>query len=172
MGVTKTGEAPHNLGAETEESSGRSYTHIKKEIFLKAFREKGTIKHSYEAADVCRQTIYNWLADDEVFKSAFEDAKEDFADSLEEKLYDRLEKAGQNRANIELLAALKAHRREKWGDNLTVTPSVAGVTFYVVRIESMDDVRLESLDTQKQLEVGREGDNPAASEAERIIEES
>lgn len=173
MSEAKVKGVPPNPGAETEESTAQGCTPTKKEIFLKAYREIGTIRGSYKAADVCRRTIYNWLADDEAFRTAFADAKEDFADSLEEKLYKRLEEAGQNRANIELLAALKAHRREKWGDNITITPKDAVITFRVVRVNDIADyVSPEELDTLKQLNVGSEEYTPAVSEAERITEES
>ena len=121
--------------------TGDSVTQKKKEIFLEAFRDRGTILRSYKAADVCRKTVYRWLADDEAFKTAFGEAKEDFADLLEEKLYKRLETAGQNRTNIELLAALKAARREKWGDNITFTPQESLITFKVVRVEAVDCVK-------------------------------
>lgn len=131
--------------------TGDTVTQKKKEIFLDTFRQRGTILHSYEAAGVSRKTIYNWLADDEVFKAAFGEAKEDFADLLEDQLYKRLETAGQNRTNIELLAALKAARREKWGDNITFTPQESLITFKVVRVEALDCVKPESLDTPKQL---------------------
>lgn len=124
---------------ETESSSGHSYTHIKKETFLKAFREKGTTKHSYEAAGVCRQTIYNWLADDEVFKRDFADAKEDFGDDLEQELYTRVKSNTiKNKSDLALFCALKGNRREKFGDNIIVTPLESLITFKVMRIEVVE----------------------------------
>lgn len=142
------------LSADSEARvfSGDSLTQAKKEIFLDTFRERGTILHSYKAADVSRKTIYRWLADDEVFKDGLVDAKEDFADLIEEQLYKRLESAGQNRTNIELLAALKAVRREKWGDNITVTPSESLITFKVLRVEVVDYVKPELPFPPKQLQ--------------------
>lgn len=144
---------------EAKESTAQGCTHIKKEIFreadgfrgdsaiqrqkeifLDAYREIGTILRSYKAAGVCRRTIYNWQDDDEAFKRAFGDAKEDFADLLEERLYKRAETAGQNRPNIEGLAALKANRREKWGDSVLITPSEPVIIFKVVRVEVVESV--------------------------------
>lgn len=55
--------------------------HHKKEAFLAAYAECGTVRHAAEAADVARSRHYVWLEGEE-YAEAFEQAKDQAAESL------------------------------------------------------------------------------------------
>jgi hypothetical protein len=57
------------------------------EPFLAAYAERGTVRAACKAANVSRQTYTKWLQDPD-FAQRVADAKEDFADHLEEILFD------------------------------------------------------------------------------------
>lgn len=138
---------------ESEAFSGDVVVQAKKRAFIAAFRQEGVILHSYRKAGITsRTTVYDWLEADESFKRAFERAKEDFADDLEAELYRRVrDNTIKGKNDLALFCALKGNRREKFGDNLTVTPSEHTITFKVVRIEAPDYVNPEALEAPKQL---------------------
>ena len=54
----------------------------KREKFLTAYAELGTISHAAARTGISRMTVYRWL-EDESFKSAFEGAKKEVVDKLE-----------------------------------------------------------------------------------------
>lgn len=118
----------------------------KKEAFLEAYRQSGVIYPTCDDLGIGRRTVYHWLEDPE-YKQQFQDAHEDFVDLMEVELYQRVKNntiRGKN--DLALFCALKANRREKFGDNLTITPQESVITFKVVRVEVV-----ELLDTSKQL---------------------
>lgn len=49
----------------------------------------GTQRMAAKAAGVCRSTIQNWLSEDEDFRKAMHDAKEDHVDTALEAIYER-----------------------------------------------------------------------------------
>lgn len=55
----------------------------KKEMFIKAFTEKGTIYAAAEVAELSRDTVSRWRKDDPDFAAAMDRALEDYADKLE-----------------------------------------------------------------------------------------
>jgi len=123
-----------------------------KKAFLEAFRYAGVIYPTCKNLGIGRTTIYDWLAADEDFKREFEQAREDFADLLEEELYHRVrDNTIKGKNDLALFCALKGNRREKFGDNLTVTPKEQVLT---IRVERIDPpyVKLETLEAPKQLQ--------------------
>ena len=56
---------------------------------LAAVAKCGNIARSCRAAKIGRQTHYNWIAEDPEYAAAFQDAKDDFADSLEAEIHRR-----------------------------------------------------------------------------------
>lgn len=64
------------------EESG-TILHSKKEAFLAAYVECGTVSHAARAAGICRDTHYEWLNCDEDYAVAFEKAKKDACECLE-----------------------------------------------------------------------------------------
>jgi hypothetical protein len=57
--------------------------------FITAFAQLGTILHAAAAAQVSRGTVYDWLKVDAGFKADFDQARDDFVDSLEREAYRR-----------------------------------------------------------------------------------
>lgn len=104
--------------------------------FLAAFAVHGTVRAAAQLANVGRRTHYDWLANDEAYKRAFERAKEAFAELLEgeviRRAFNGVEKAvfykgdrvdgGRVREYSDnlLMFQLKALRPEKYRDNVTV----------------------------------------------------
>lgn len=65
----------------------RSYhniRHLKKAAFLAAYRDTANIRRAAEAADIDRTTFYQWSETDEQFSLAFNQAKLDAKEALEE----------------------------------------------------------------------------------------
>ncbi len=62
--------------------------HIKKRAFLVALAVGGTISGAAKAANISRTNHYKWLKDDPVgeYAAAFAQAKEEYADSLEQEV--------------------------------------------------------------------------------------
>ena len=80
-------------------------------------------------------TDFNDLLPD--FQEAFQLAKEEYADRLEETL---LDDAAAHKLNpIERIFALKAHKRDKYGDNITVNQNVRQLTITVSRDDDSRD---------------------------------
>ena len=59
-------------------------TATKKQRFLEAYVDKGTVRAGCLAAGLVRQTIYKWLKRDQPFQKAFDEARADATDKLEE----------------------------------------------------------------------------------------
>jgi hypothetical protein len=57
--------------------------HPKKAAFLAAYSETGNISRAADAAEMDRQSHYNWLKDDPEYVAAFEHAKERAIETLE-----------------------------------------------------------------------------------------
>jgi len=101
-------------GLDEYELSGNEVTVTNKRMFLAAYRGKATVYHAAQVAGISRKTVYQWLRVDEAFIAAFDDCKEDAADTLETSVYQRALKS-------DLLAMfwLKAHRA-KFRDRMTI----------------------------------------------------
>ena len=92
----------------------------KKDLFLEAYAELGTITHAAKAADIGRRTHYDWLEDDEEYAKAFADAEQAAVDMLEGEARRRAF-AGSDTLVIFLL---KGMRPEKYADRRHITGEV------------------------------------------------
>ena len=64
---------------------GRSFTRQTNQAnFLVGLKKTGTIKRGCVNAGVARETYYTWLREDPTFHDRVEDAKQEFAETLEE----------------------------------------------------------------------------------------
>lgn len=63
---------------------GDKIQHPKKRAFLAAYAKCGTIRKSAKIAKIDRTTHYAWMNDDLQYAHEFEEAKEDFIETLEE----------------------------------------------------------------------------------------
>lgn len=64
-------------------------TAARKHAFLVAFSERGSIRAACAATEVGRTTLYDWRRNDAEFAAAFESAREDVVDKLEEEAFRR-----------------------------------------------------------------------------------
>src|SRR5574339_358100 len=60
--------------------TGDSYTVERKRLFVRSYREQGSIYHAAIEARIIRKTAYNWMDADQAFAQAVEDSKEDCYD--------------------------------------------------------------------------------------------
>lgn len=106
---------------------GQKRTQIKKKQFLQAFQKSLiNISQSCEQVDVSRQTVYEWLKDDEAFKTEFENLEDAVADILERRaITDALE-------GKDTLKVLEKLRPEKWGPKHEFD---GGVTIEIVGLD-------------------------------------
>ena len=85
------------------------------DAFLANYATSGTILSAAKAANVSRQTVYNWRDSGALgFKTRFEAAKDSFRESLEDIMFQRLRDPKTH--PVLLIFALKGHWREKYGD--------------------------------------------------------
>lgn len=98
----------------------RHVSQQKKEKFLEAYAELGTITHAAKAAGIDRRTHYDWLEADEDYGHAFADAEQAAVDMLEGEARRRAF-AGSDTLVIFLL---KGMRPEKYAERKHITGEV------------------------------------------------
>lgn len=144
----------------------------KKERFLEAYAELGTITHAAEAAGVDRRTHYRWLEDDETYKEAFLAAEEAVADLLEREalrraiegteriIYHQGEPVGAERqfSDTLLIFLMKGHKPDKYRERVHVK-SEAEVT-----IHAKNDLDREIEGLMADLAGRRQSGTPVAAE--------
>jgi len=89
---------------------------------LRALSEGGSYTLAARAADVSRDALFRWKAEDEVFAAECADAIEQGTDRLEDVAIQRAVDGG---SDTMLIFMLKGRRREKWGDKQQVEHSGA-----------------------------------------------
>ena len=83
--------------------------------FLKAYKEVGTITHAAKIANISRGAVAQWnQLDYEGFRDQFETAKEEFADSLEQMAFQRIQQQKPTDNPVLLITLLNAHRPDKY----------------------------------------------------------
>jgi len=87
-------------------------SHTQREKFLRAIAEGGTVGEAVKAAGVSRATVYRWRNGDPGFCHAWQDAWEDYVDSLEAMARKRVSAI----SNTMLLRLLSAYRPQVFGD--------------------------------------------------------
>ena len=87
----------------------------KQQLFLDAFRLAGTIRKAAAAARVGRTTVNKWRANNiNGFRARFEEATDDFADEIEEMLFERIRAQGPGHNPTLAIFMLKALRPLKY----------------------------------------------------------
>ena len=101
--------------------------------FLAGFAKFGTFRRSSKETGVSRQTVTRWLEHDaDDFRARLEEAKTDFVESIEDKLFNQvLDRENPN--PILLMFTMKAHNRMKYGDAIIVTNDRASELLSAVR---------------------------------------
>ena len=104
--------------------------------FLKVFKDKGTIVSTSEETGIKRGTHYQWMRDDADYKEAFIAAKDDFAETIEMVLFDRV-RYDKKCAPVLIIFALKGLLRDKYGDKpMEVAGEDEDILSKLSRIES------------------------------------
>ena len=84
----------------------------KKRVFLESISLFGTISAGVRLADVKRHEARSWIERDPEFKERYEEAREEFKDSIENRLLERIDK-GENGPTLRFKA--KGELPEKYG---------------------------------------------------------
>ena len=131
MGVRKS-----NRDRETPDETG----HLKKPAVLAAFKGCASVTKACEIVDISRDTFYRWLREDADFKKAYQAAREQAIEALEDgatrRAYEGVERpvyqGGKQVGMIReysdtlLIFLLKAHRPTKYRDNIRQELTGAG----------------------------------------------
>ncbi|MAH45272.1 hypothetical protein CMI37_05560 [Candidatus Pacearchaeota archaeon] len=138
-------------------------TKANQNAFLAAYIVAGSIKASAEAVRVGRHTVSKWVQNDTYgFRARFNEAQEDFRESLQDMAVDRikLQKPGDN--PVLLITLLNAHWPEKYKRSGFVADNSAK--------EIMGEWKRWVKETRKdpKKDEGNDRDN-ALEEAERIL---
>lgn len=88
----------------------------KREAFLSALSETGSVTDAAKAADVSRMTVYRLRKEDETFAAEWEDAYAKGADALE----DEAHKRAINGSDTLLIFLLKGRKRSTYGERVAV----------------------------------------------------
>jgi hypothetical protein len=135
----------------------------RKRIFLEAYQKNGVLKYACAAANVHRQTYYDWLRDDPTFATAAREAREVAIEALEEEAHrraiegveDPIYYKGEFVATVRkpsdtlMIFLLKANRPEKYrervelsGPNGAPLESVTNVQINVIGADASDVAEL------------------------------
>jgi hypothetical protein len=87
--------------------------HLKKAAVLSAFKNCANVTRACEIADIARATFYSWLKEDPEFKAAYEAAREEAVEVLEDEAIRRATVGGSDTL---LIFLLKAARPQKYRD--------------------------------------------------------
>jgi hypothetical protein len=155
--------------------------------FLDAFRNTATISAAARVARVGRRTHYNWLDRDDAYADAFDEAREDAADALEEEARRRalegvevplIGRVGKDQDGIVttirkysdtlLIALLNANRPEKFRYRAEITGKDGGPIKVESEVARVDLTKLtdEQLDQLEAIHAAS-GSRPATSPARR-----
>lgn len=92
----------------------------KKDRFLEAYAETGTVTHAATRAGIDRRTHYRWLQDDENYAEAFASAEQSVVDMLEGEAIRRATEG----SDTLLIFLLKGLRPERYKERAHVTSEV------------------------------------------------
>lgn len=88
----------------------------KQSAFLAAYSQCGTITKAAEAAEIARQTHYDWMKNDPEYPALFAQAEQEAADALEHAARERA-LAGSDTLMIFLLKGLKPEKYKERSEN-------------------------------------------------------
>ena len=136
--MLKVHEAIERWNAEKRrENPYRKWT-SKKAAVLAAFKKCASVTRACEIADIARATFYGWLKDDPEFKAAYEAAREEAVEVLEEEAIRRATIGGSDTL---LIFLLKGMRPDKYRENRAVQVSGPGggaITTHKVIVKMVD----------------------------------
>ena len=87
----------------------------RKQLWLAAYEEHGTIKKACEIAGIARKTYKNWSSSDLDFAKEVDERRQSFAESLEEIALERVRNPDRNRgSDVLLIGLLNANMPHKY----------------------------------------------------------
>ena len=129
-------------GADGPVKKGENPLSDAQQALLTAYGEVGVLKRACKVAKVGRSSHYEWLENNPAYRAAFEAAKEEAADTLEQEVYRRAVtgvrkkvgwykgKAGgyvREYSDVLLMFRLKALRPEKYRERVDLRGSLAHI---------------------------------------------
>jgi hypothetical protein len=111
------------------------YGHLKKQAVLSAFKNCASVTKACEIADIARATFYGWLKDPE-FKAAYEAAREEAIQVLEDEAIKRATIGGSDTLLIFLLKAARPQKYRDYVRQEVTGPNGAGLVPTRVEIVS------------------------------------
>ena len=102
--------------AEVMSRELQTATPIKKQSFLKALAELGTVTAACKACGIRRDSVYDWRLDDPAFGKGWEDAFATYYDGLEAVAFER----AKEKSDLLMIFTLKAGKPEKYHDRIDV----------------------------------------------------
>ena len=125
------------MGHYGEATRGKQYekeTKEKQETFLSVYREGASVASAAKAANTTRQSVKRWVdADKNGFRDLYENAQNDFKDSLIERAMARLNEQKANDSPLLLITMLNAYIPERFRPNTIATEEVAKDTIKELR---------------------------------------
>jgi hypothetical protein len=117
-----TAPTPQDYGFPANPSTVNKQCWVRQEAFLAAYGGLGTILHAARVAGIHRDTVNKWTsADLYSFKKRMEDAHQDYVESVERTMNDRLANPQGNRgSDVLLMFKLKAEAPEKYREEVKV----------------------------------------------------
>jgi hypothetical protein len=116
----------NSLNAGRSNSDRVSDALKRKEIFLAAYEEWGTVRKACDAAGVARGTYDRWHYDDMEFVKDLDRTKRSFAESLEELALSRVRNPDKNRgSDILLIGLLNANMPQKYRPQFAISEDSA-----------------------------------------------
>jgi len=117
-------EQPHHQGKNNAERTQDMVR--RKQIFLDAFEEWGTIRKSCTAAGVAMRSYRRWVSEDPDFVGELDLRKESFADQIEEIAFDRVRNPDKGKGgDILLIALLNASKPQKYRPQVVMSEGAA-----------------------------------------------
>ena len=115
-----------NPDVQVKLSQNPSRVYAKQEGVLLAYKTCGTVQESCRIAGIDRWSHQHWLQEDSLwYRERFQDAVEDFADSLEALALDRVHHPeGKVGSDILLIALLNANKPTKYRPQQSISISV------------------------------------------------
>jgi hypothetical protein len=128
----------------------------RKEIFLSAYEEWGTVKKACEVAGISRMSYRNWEKADPEFVKHFDLMKQSFAESLEEIALQRVQNPDKNRgSDVLLLGLLNANMPQKYRPQVAINEDSAKELISEWR-KASQVVKREGSEEEEKLPVGVE----------------
>jgi hypothetical protein len=101
-------------------------TRKRKEKFLNAYEENGTIRSACMIVGIARNTYTDWVVHDFVFSKEMDRRRQAFGEKLEEIALDRVQNPGQGKgSDILLLGLLNANLPSKYRPQFAMTEDTA-----------------------------------------------